>query len=267
MYIPDNCRKSVYDIFLECREELRKLISDGEIRSITGTHSLSSRCEYLLETVPACDLSMSLREFRNREVLANNNRENLTKYEVFWDELFKYIILIFVMMEEIETREVLKLICHLRKLPTAVTFDVNFPISPPSSCFVMYSKQEQIIQNEITLEEIKNRWDAMLPKHRIPLFEQYKRELTNFIENLEHFLVECSQLNPQQKAHVEIIIMRTKSAIHEVNNIMGKLEMTEVPQVTNAEEYFRKNVWSHYSDIVDEKERERAIQEDFNKLP
>ncbi|KAK6047851.1 hypothetical protein COOONC_14643 [Cooperia oncophora] len=87
----------------------------------------------------------------------------------------------------------------------------------------MYSKQERIVNENLTDDEIKKTWDAMLPRHRIPLFEQYKLELTTFLGNLDDFLQRTPQLGEQQKLHIKNIMSRTSTAVQQVDEILNKL--------------------------------------------
>ncbi|RCN33916.1 hypothetical protein ANCCAN_20245 [Ancylostoma caninum] len=45
----------------------------------------------------------------------------------------------------------------------------------------MFCKLERVLNNDLSDDELKERWDAMLPKDRIPLFEQYKVEVCCFV--------------------------------------------------------------------------------------
>ncbi|PIO67928.1 hypothetical protein TELCIR_10305 [Teladorsagia circumcincta] len=165
------------------------------------------------------------------------------------------------------TGQILKLICHSNDIASSATLHINFPCPPSSSCFAMYSKQERILNEHLTDDEIKGMWDAMLPKHRIPLFEQYRLELTTFVENLNNFLLQTPQLNEQQKIHTRNIITRTSAAVEQVDEILSKLKMSDIAQSACALKYFKQKVGCFYKDILDDAERERTIQKEFDALP
>ncbi|KIH67588.1 hypothetical protein ANCDUO_02078 [Ancylostoma duodenale] len=126
-------------------------------------------------------------------------------------------------VDEMTTSEILQLVSCTREIPSSVTLCVDFPNPPPGSCFVMFCKLERILNNELSDDELKERWDAMLPKDRIPLFEQYKLELTGFIENLHNFLLSTPNLSEQQRNYAESIRARTTTAVDKVNGILEKL--------------------------------------------
>ncbi|EYB97202.1 hypothetical protein Y032_0142g2296 [Ancylostoma ceylanicum] len=266
LHIPFICRRSAQEVFIDNCEEFRKLISDGGIRCMMEPHVMSAYCERLLKTRPAAELQLTLGEFRAQEVAKKNN-EDPTRFQLFWDELYKYFMYAATVIEEMTTTEILQLVSCTREIPSSITLSVDFPKPPPGSCFVMFCKLERILNNELSDDELKERWDAMLPKDRIPLFEQYKLELIGFIENLHNFLLSTPNLSKQQRSYVESIKSRTATAADKVNDILGKLTERDVGQAAYALKYFRKVVGNYYGDIADKKERERTLLEDFEKLP
>ncbi|XGW32986.1 hypothetical protein V3C99_017473 [Haemonchus contortus] len=257
---------SAYNILLEYQSQIRHLVSDGDVRCILRPNAMAAYCEQLLKTRSADELSLPFGEFHRQELLNANSKER-TKFEVFWNEVHKYIIHAMSAIDEMTTGQILGLICQANDIPSSVTFHVDFPCPPPSSCFMMYSKQEHFLNKHLTDEEIKGRWDAMLPKHRIPLFEQYKQELSTFVENLNNFLLQTSNLSEKQKLHTKNIMKRTSAAIDQVNEILKKLRMEDFANSTSALKCFKQKVGTYYNDIIDEAEREEIIQKEFNALP
>ncbi|KAK5970606.1 hypothetical protein GCK32_000397 [Trichostrongylus colubriformis] len=255
-----------YDVLLEHREQLRQMILDGDVRCLLRPNAMTAYCEHLLHTRSSHELSLPFGEFRRQETLHAQSHER-TKFEMFWNEINKYLIFTITAVDEMVAGQVLNLICQVNDVASSVTLHVDFPCPPPSSCFVMYSKQERTLNKHLTDDEIKRMWDSMLPKHRIPLFEQYKLELTTFVKNVNDFLIQAPQLSEQQKAHTRSIITRTSAAIEQVNEILSKLKMKDIAHSVCALKYFKEKIGSYYNDIPDDAEREETIQKEFETLP
>ncbi|KAK6047852.1 hypothetical protein COOONC_14644 [Cooperia oncophora] len=111
---------SAYDILLEQRERFRQMISDGDVRCLLQPCAMTAYCEHLLETRPSCELSVPFGEFRRREI-AQAKAEERTKFEVFWNEIYKYLIYAITVVDEIPTGQILNLICHSNGTSSSAT--------------------------------------------------------------------------------------------------------------------------------------------------